>query len=436
MYVRSLDLRDFRSWRSLHVDLTPGVTVFVGRNGHGKTNVVEAIGYVAHLGSHRVHHDSALVRAGASSARISATAVNEGRELTAHLLIRPHQANQAQINRARCKSPREIVGIVKTVLFAPEDLALVRGEPAERRSYLDQIVATRTPRLAGVKADYEKALRQRNALLKSAAAVLRRGYESDEGASALATLDVWDAQLARLGAQLLASRLQLVEQLREHVVRAYHTLAPESRRAQIVYRSTAVPQAAADTPVEVLEASLLAAFANKRAREIERGLTLVGPHRDDCELLLGAQPAKGFASHGESWSFALALRLGAFTLLRADGTDPVLILDDVFAELDARRRRALVDVVKDAEQVLITAAVGDDLPPGLADLAVTRHSVSMVEAGEQPPAGGVADRAGEPVVPERVSVLDAASAVGAQEDPAGGGAAESGAEEPDGAAGS
>ena len=349
--------------------------MFVGRNGHGKTNIVEAIGYLAHLGSHRVSQDAPLVHAradgDAAHAVISGTAVRDGRELSAHLLINAVGANKAQINRTKLRSAREILGVVKTVLFAPEDLALVRGEPAERRAYLDAIITTRMPRFAGVKSDFDKLLRQRNALLKQASSALRRGYDSPEGATALASLDVWDSQMARVGAQLMAARLDLCANLAALVPEAYSAIAPESRPASIAYRASwdtgqfiDYSQPALDQ-VDLIEAGFLQALAEKRHRDIERGTSLIGPHRDDLDLNLGSQPAKGFASHGESWSYALALRLAEFNLLRADGTDPILILDDVFAELDTKRREALVAVAMDAEQVLITAAVGDDLPAHL-----------------------------------------------------------------------
>lgn len=376
MFIRELDVRDFRSWPELSIELGPGITLFVGRNGYGKTNIVEAIGYVAHLSSHRVSHDAPLVRQSAVNARISTTAVNQGRELTAHLLIKPHAANQAQINRTRLKSPRELLGVVKSVLFSSEDLALVRGEPAERRTYLDNIIASRTPRLAGVKADYDKVLKQRNALLKSASSSLRRGYGDSDGASALATLDVWDAQLARLGAQVIEARLALVDALSELIPSAYAGLAPESRPTHIEYKSTIDV-----SDREVLEAVMLTELAAKRQREIERGISLVGPHRDDLVLNLGTQPAKGFASHGETWSYAISLRLAEFNLLRQDGTDPILILDDVFAELDAKRREKLVHLAAEAEQVLITAAVDEDLPGNLEPIVRYEVTVTDTEDG-------------------------------------------------------
>ena len=341
----------------------------MGRNGHGKTNLVEAIGYVAHLGSHRVAQDAPLVRHGQPNARVSATAVRDDRELTTHLLINASGANQASINRTRLNSPRELLGVVRTVLFCPEDLALVRGEPAERRRYLDNIIATRRPRLAGVKADYEKVLRQRTTLLKTSSAALRRGYSGDDGS--LATLDVWDAQLARQGAQMIAARRALVTELDPLVHEAYAGIAPESRPAHIAYEST-VPDVGEDPAL--IEAAMLAELGRMRPKEIDRGRSLVGPHRDDLVITLGDVPAKGFASHGETWSMVLALRLGEFQLLRADGTDPVLILDDVFAELDALRRERLVHLTQDVEQVLITVAVPDDLPPELGDI----HRIPVV----------------------------------------------------------
>lgn len=393
MYIRELGLRDFRSWPELELQLGPGVTVFVGRNGYGKTNIVEAIGYVAHLGSHRVSNDAPMVRQGKPNARISATAVNHGRELTAHLLLKAQGANLAQINRTKLGSARELLGVVKTVLFSPEDLALVRGEPEQRRRFLDHILATRFPRIAGVKADYDKVLRQRNSLLKTAGGAMRKGYDGGEDAQgALATLDVWDAQLATLGSQLIAARMDLVAQLGPLVHESYARIAPESRPASIAYRTTVLPgetgdqeqaQVSPDSAPEVaiLEAFMLAELGRMRKREIERGMSLVGPHRDDLDVLLGSYPAKGFASHGETWSMALALRLAEYLLLKQDGTDPILILDDVFAELDARRREKLVAIASEAEQVLITAAVDEDLPANLDDAVVHRHVVTVKDTG-------------------------------------------------------
>ena len=382
MHVRELDLRDFRSWPELNLKLEPGVTVVAGRNGHGKTNVVEAVHYTSTLSSHRVATDAPLVAAGKPNARVSVTTVNEGRELTTHLLIKPQGANQAQINRTKLKSAREILGVLRTVMFSPEDLRLITGEPAERRRFLDDLAALRTPRLGGARADYERVLRQRNALLKHSNMALRRGYSDDDGATALSTLDVWDGQLAHFGAQVVAGRLSLIDDLSPHITSAYHSVAPESRPAAVAYNSTldrAVTELAGGPTRDpaVFEAAMLTELGRRRKDEIDRGVTLVGPHRDDVSLMLGDNPAKGYASHGETWSYALALHLAEYQLLTSDGSDPVLILDDVFAELDAKRRERLVHVAEGAEQVLITAAVGDDLPGNLDDAVTARYTVTM-----------------------------------------------------------
>ncbi|ABL02783.1 DNA replication/repair protein RecF [Mycobacterium ulcerans] len=362
MYVRHLGLRDFRSWAHADLELGPGRTVFVGPNGFGKTNIIEALWYSATLGSHRVGTDAPLIRAGADRAVISTIVVNDGRECAVDLEIAAGRANKARLNRSPVRSTREVIGVLRAVLFAPEDLALVRGDPADRRRYLDDLATLRRPTIAGVRADYDKVLRQRTALLKSVSGARFRG---DRGA--LDTLDVWDSRLAQHGAELMAARIDLVRLLAPEVEKAYQLLAPESRSAAIAYRASMDAFVAADdaAPDRVaLEEGLLAALAARRDAELERGVCLVGPHRDDLELRLGDQPAKGFASHGESWSMAVALRLAAFALLRADGSEPVLLLDDVFAELDAARRTALARVAESAEQVLVTAAVLEDIPSG------------------------------------------------------------------------
>ncbi|WP_342318750.1 DNA replication/repair protein RecF [Corynebacterium mayonis] len=377
MYLRDLNLRDFRSWPELSVELSQGVTVFSGRNGHGKTNIVEAVRYSSTLASHRVSHDAPLIRVGANDARISATTVNEGRELTTHLLIKANGANQAQINRTRLRTARELLGVLRTVMFSPEDLRLVNGEPAERRRFLDELAAARTPRLGAIKSDYDKVLRQRNALLRGLASHLRRGYGDASGESALSTLDTWDTQLSHLGAQVIVGRLQLLDALSNHITEAYFSVAPESRQASAHYSSTVELFEKDNRDPAVIEAGMLVELGRRRTEEIDRGTTLVGPHRDDLVLTLGEQPAKGYASHGETWSFALALHLAEYALLASEGTDPVLILDDVFAELDTKRRERLVGVAQEAQQVIITAAVGDDLPDNLDDAVTGAHQVVM-----------------------------------------------------------
>jgi DNA replication and repair protein RecF len=350
--------------------------VLIGRNGEGKTNLVEALGYVSTLRSHRVSIDAPLIRHGASRAVVRTVVVNDGRELLVELEITAGRANRARVNRGPVPRPRDVLGILRTVLFAPEDLALVRGDPGQRRGFLDDLLVARHPRLAGVRADYERVLRQRGALLKTAGASKRgarfRAPDRDSSAD-VSTLEVWDGHLADFGAELLAARLDLVAELEPLLSRSYAALAPDSAPATIDYRTSLASRLPAGygrtggerTDVEVVREALLAQTQQVRQQELERGVCLVGPHRDDLELILGPSTAKGYASHGECWSFALALRLAGFDLLRADGVTPVLILDDVFAELDRHRRRCLAEVAMAADQVLVTAAVAEDVPAEL-----------------------------------------------------------------------
>ncbi len=418
MHVTHLSLTDFRSYARAEVPLGPGATTIVGRNGQGKTNLVEALGYAATLGSHRVATDAPLVRTGAERAVVRAAVDRAGRSTLVELEIVPGRANRARVNRSPVARPRDVLGSLRTVLFAPEDLALVKGEPDGRRRYLDEVLVALAPRLAGVRADYDRVLRQRNTLLRTA-----RAQRVPPAA-----LEVWDEHLASAGAQLLFSRLHLVRRVAPHVAAAYAAVsghgedpgggpgadAAAGSPVRLGYRCS-VPEVdgldvvglgavgpgvvgpdgtgagsggggdaggAPELPgrAELAEA-LLRALAAQRRAEVERGTSLVGPHRDDLVLTLDGLPARGYASHGESWSFALALRLGSYALLRgapvgagaaareASGAsaddEPVLVLDDVFAELDAGRRRRLAALVAGAEQVLITAAVDDDVPAGL-----------------------------------------------------------------------
>ncbi|MEV4051167.1 DNA replication/repair protein RecF [Amycolatopsis sp. NPDC049688] len=370
MYLRHLQVTDFRSWPQADLALEPGPTVLVGQNGRGKTNLLEAIGYVATLGSHRVATDAPLIRHGCERALVRVAVVNDDRELTVELEITAGRANRARVNRGAVGRPRDVLGILRTVLFSPEDLALVRGDPGERRRFLDELLVLRAPRYAGVRADYEKVLKQRNALLKTAGK-RRTGREDPY---ALSTLEVWDDHLSVAGAELLAARLNLVADLAPYAASAYMGVAPDSRPAKIAYRSSlgaalpetyGVPDGERAQPA-VLKDVLLKALGEARKAELERGISLVGPHRDELELILGQAPAKGYASHGESWSFALALRLGSYELLREEAGEPVLLLDDVFAELDRKRRARLAEVAASAEQVLVTAAVDEDVPGELA----------------------------------------------------------------------
>lgn len=361
MFVTHLSLADFRSYAGAEVALEPGVTTFTGANGQGKTNLVEAVDYLATLGSHRVSSEQPLVRHGAERAIVRArvqAGADDTRQLLLEIEILPGRQNKASLNRAPLRRPRELLGALRTVVFSPEDLALVKGDPSERRRFLDELITTRWPRLAGVRADYDRVLRQRSTLLKSLAGRGRTLRDDVE-----ATLGVWDESLARFGAELMHARLDTLAALAPHVADAYSAIAPTNNDATLEYRCAI--GAEVSTSQDEIEARLIMAMGERRADEIQRGVCLVGPHRDDLVLALGELPARGYASHGESWSFALALRLGAFALLRADGVEPVLILDDVFAELDQLRRERLAGMIAEAEQVLITAAVPQDVPAGL-----------------------------------------------------------------------
>lgn len=373
MYVSHLSLTDFRSYSSASIELASGVCAFIGPNGQGKTNLVEAIDFVATQSSHRVATDQPLVRAGAAQSIIRTTVQRADRQAVIELEINPGSSNRARLNRGAVIRPREVFGIVRTVMFSPHDLELIKGDPSARRRFIDTLLVVRQPRFAAVRADYDRALRQRNSLLKTAGG--RATGRRNE--AAMATLDVWDGQVARAGAELIAGRLELVADLAPHAESHYADIAsatakPDGGNEAALAYSTAIdlPPELADRPQ--LEEALRAEMARRRTDELDRGVSLVGPHRDDLLLTLGAMPARGYASHGESWSFALALRLASFELLRADGDDPVLILDDVFAELDDFRRDRLASVVAKTEQVLVTAAVAADVP---ADLVSHQYAV-------------------------------------------------------------
>lgn len=385
MFVTHLSLADFRSYAAVELALQPGVTIFTGANGQGKTNLVEAVDYLATLGSHRVASDAPLVRFGAERAIIRGrvqAGTDDPRQLLLEVEIVPGRANRASLNRSPLRRPRDLLGALRTVVFSPEDLALVKGDPSERRRFADELVTARWPRLAGVRADYDRVLKQRSTLLKSLSGRPRAVVEE-----AAFTLDVWDEQLARFGAELMEARLDTLAVLRPLVARAYSDIAPRNNHARLDYRSgIGVTDV---TGREALAGLLADRMRERRGEEIARGVCLVGPHRDDLVLSLGELPARGYASHGESWSFALALRLGCFALLRADGVEPVLVLDDVFAELDEVRRDHLAGLAAQAEQVLITAAVAADVPDRLGGVQIPVTSL-------QTAADGPEERPGEP----------------------------------------
>lgn len=373
MWVHTLSLTDFRSHAHVDLVLGAGVTTFVGLNGQGKTNLIEAIGYVSSLSSHRVASDAPLVRIGADIGFIRCGIHADDRDIMIELALTPGRANKARINRSPVPRTRDVLGLLRTVLFAPEDLALVKGDPSERRRFLDDLLVQRSPRLAGTRADYERVLKQRNALLKSAS-IARRG----SGDAMLRTLEVWDEQLATIGGELVHERVSLVEDLKPLAAQEYRIVAgDDGAPLGLTYVSSIGNNEDAVNDKATWRALILEELARRRNDELNRGVTLVGPHRDELLLTLREVPAKGYASHGEAWSIALALRLASYALLRLDRVDPVLMLDDVFAELDAARRERLADRVSTAQQVLITAAVEQDVPAALKG-AVFRVSAEGV----------------------------------------------------------
>lgn len=395
MFIKHLSLANFRNYKTAEVALQPGVNLFVGPNGQGKTNLVEAIRYLSTLSSHRVAGYLPLIKAGEGSATIRALASFEERDNLLELELNRESQNRVRINKSPAPKQRDVLGYVNTVTFAPEDLDVVKRDPTNRRAFIDELVIQVWPRFAGVYADYERVLKQRNTLLKTARQTGAKG-------SALSTLDAWDASLVSYGAEIVAARVDLVGRLQPHLFSAYQSIAIANNEPRILVKSSLLgatvpssfggggfssgPEEEADDDLEFITTSdraeieelFRAKLSFVRAKEIERGLTLIGPQRDDLVLMLGELPAKGYASHGESWSYALALRLASVDLLRAEtrSGDPILILDDVFAELDAGRRERLAELVSGNEQVLITAAVAEDVPAAL------KASVFVVQAGE------------------------------------------------------
>ncbi|HEV2824586.1 MAG TPA: DNA replication/repair protein RecF [Actinomycetota bacterium] len=361
MRLERLEVVEFRNPDRAAVEFPAGVSVLVGPNGAGKTNLLEAIGYLATLGSHRVGQDAALIRAGAASAVIRAAVQRAGRRLLVDVELRPGTGVRGRVNGAPVPRARDLLGVVRATVFAPEDLGLVRGDPEERRRFLDTLATQRLPRYHGSRQDYDRVLRQRNTLLRSAGGRLP--------ASALATLEVWDEKLASAGAEIWSERLRLVAALTPRVELAYQRLAGRDDEVDVAYVSSVAGTVGLDPDPAKLAQALRERLVADRSREVERGITLSGPHRDDLALALRDLPARTHASHGEAWSLALALRLGSHRLLAEEGEEPVLLMDDVFAELDRQRRDRVAEAALAAEQTIVTAAVAEELPPEL-DAAV------------------------------------------------------------------
>jgi DNA replication and repair protein RecF len=359
MHVISLTAVDFRSYSFVEINLEPGVTTFIGSNGQGKTNLVEAISYCSTLSSHRVSQDLPLVKSDQPRAIVRTGVKYLDRTNWLEVEIWPSKTNKAKLNGSDCKKTKEILGILQTITFSPEDLILVKGDPGDKRDFLDELLVQKSSSYAGVKSDYDRVLKQRNALLKSAGPARKNNLDS-----VLETLDVWNDQLVNFGSQIIFARNQIINELLPYVSKSYAELAPTSKALNIKYLPNVATESMTQTDLVV---AMKEKLQERQQDELDRGLTLVGPHRDDMEVMIGELPAKGYASHGESWSVALALKLASFDLLKATSPagDPVLILDDVFAELDAARRNQLILRVKNVEQVLITAAVMEDVPKEL-----------------------------------------------------------------------
>ncbi len=390
MFIKHLELNNFRNYLKADVALSTGVNLLVGPNGQGKTNIVEAIRYLSTLSSHRVAGYIPMIKQDAGQAVVRALASHEDRDVLLELELNRDNPNKARINKSPAQKVRDVLGYVNSVTFAPEDLDIIKRDPSNRRAFIDELVVQVWPRFAGVYADYERVLKQRNTLLKSARQTGAKG-------SALSTLDAWDQSLIAYGSEIIAARVDLIERLRPHLFAAYQSIAIANNEPKILIKSSLLSANVAhyldelEDGNDTVEAEFLKTgeraeieelfrlkLQSVRPKELERGITLVGPHRDDLVLLLGTLPAKGYASHGESWSYALALRLASIELLRNEtrSGDPILILDDVFAELDAGRRERLAAMVKNNEQVLITAAVAEDIPKELV------ATVFNVKAGE------------------------------------------------------
>lgn len=389
MFIKHLSLANFRNYETAEVALQSGVNLMVGPNGQGKTNLVEAIRYLSTLSSHRVAGYAPMIKQGSAQAIIRALASHDERDVLLELELNRENPNKARINKSPAQKVRDVLGYVNSVTFAPEDLDIIKRDPSNRRAFIDELVVQVWPRFAGIYADYERVLKQRNTLLKSARQTGAKG-------SALSTLDAWDQSLVLYGSEIIAARVDLVDRLRPHLIAAYQQIAIANNEPKILIKTSLLTAAipnwyddedeADSNEAEFLttrdKAQIEKLFRQKlqtvRNKELERGITLVGPHRDDLVLMLGTLPAKGYASHGESWSYALALRLASIDLLRTEtrSGDPVLILDDVFAELDSGRRERLAQMVKINQQVLITAAVAEDIPKELV------ATVFQVQSGE------------------------------------------------------
>ena len=373
MYVKKVRLTNFRNYKSTELELFPGVNLLHGPNGQGKTNLVEAINFFGSLGSHRVAGLTPLIKQGEETAIISLELAHDERELLLEFELNSDSTNRARLNKSPVAKTKDILGYLNSVIFAPEDLDIVKRDPTNRRAFIDQLIVQFTPRMLGVYSDFDRVLKQRNTLLKSARATGTKG-------NALSTLSAWDESLISLGSEIIAARVNIAQKLEPGLISNYQAIAKSNNEPKMFIRSSINgasvnegEESEGSVYLETTDREQIARLFREtlertRPKELERGITLVGPHRDDLVLILGSLPAKGYASHGESWSYALALRLASLEILKAESRlgDPILILDDVFAELDSDRRAKLAELVLGNEQVIITAAVIEDVPEALS----------------------------------------------------------------------
>lgn len=369
MWISSLQLENFRNYRQLSLNFEPGINLLIGENGAGKTNLVEACVYLSMLESHRVTGYSSLIHSESASSQLSLKAKNDSREISVAAELNRDKPNRYFLNAHQVKRTSDLVGVSKVVVFAPEDLDLVRRDPQDRRRFLDESMIQLKPRLSGVKADYERVLKQKAALLKSA----RQVSNPD-----LTTLDIWDDQLVSLGSELIFQRQELISKIFPLLQDFYHQLSGKPESIDLSMRTSVAGgeeeeefSSLTNWDKQEISEAFYQRLQELRPKELERGVSLVGPHRDELSILKSGLLARSHASQGEAWSLALGLKLAMAQLLREDSQsgDPVLILDDVFAVLDAGRRQRLVEFVINNEQVLITSADVEAVP----DLMVAKR---------------------------------------------------------------
>ncbi len=359
MIVTRLELVDFRNYVEASFQFHHGITAVVGLNGQGKTNLAEALAYLASLESFRGAPTEALIRVGAETAIVRATVLHpDGREVLVELELSRHGRNRVQVNKQRLGRSRELLGVMRVTVFSPDDLALVKGGPQERRRFMDDTLVALALKYDALRLELDRIVKQRNMLLKQANGRLHDDLQ--------VSLDVWDAKLAQVGDQFGHARSVLIARLSPMVAEAYEQLADRPSAVELRY----------EPPWR--RHGLVQALASARTDDVRRGVSTVGPHRDDVELFIGGLSARTHASQGEQRTLALALRLGAHRLVAEKaGSSPVLVLDDVLSELDPRRAAALLTHLPPGQVVLTTAGV---LPDAAHPDAIVRIEAGAVLA--------------------------------------------------------